>query len=77
MKKLHLFMLKSFVGPFVATFFISMFVLIMQFLWRYIDDLVGKGLEGHYFRITFLRVIDSRADGFTIGCVVGLHHDIW
>ena len=43
MKKLHLFMLKSFVGPFVATFFISMFVLIMQFLWRYIDDLVGKG----------------------------------
>ncbi|MBR5462493.1 MAG: LptF/LptG family permease, partial [Butyricimonas sp.] len=47
MKKLHLFMLKSFVGPFVATFFISMFVLIMQFLWRYIDDLVGKGLEGH------------------------------
>ena len=46
MKKLHLFMLKSFVGPFVATFFISMFVLIMQFLWRYIDDLVGEGLEG-------------------------------
>ena len=46
MKKLHLYMLKSFVGPFVATFFISMFVLIMQFLWRYIDDLVGKGLDG-------------------------------
>ena len=45
MKRLHLFMLKSFIGPFVATFFISMFVLIMQFLWRYIDDLVGKGLE--------------------------------
>ncbi len=38
-------MLKSFSGPFVATFFISMFVLIMQFLWRMIDDLVGKGLE--------------------------------
>lgn len=38
-------MLKSFAGPFVATFFISMFVLIMQFLWRMIDDLVGKGLE--------------------------------
>ncbi len=45
MKKLHVFMLKSFIGPFVATFFISMFVLIMQFLWRMIDDLVGKGLE--------------------------------
>ena len=38
-------MLKSFAGPFVATFFISMFVLIMQFLWRMIDELVGKGLE--------------------------------
>lgn len=45
MKKLHIFMLKSFIGPFVATFFISMFVLIMQFLWRMIDDLVGKGLD--------------------------------
>ena len=31
-------MLKSFIGPFVATFFISMFVLIMQFLWRMIDE---------------------------------------
>lgn len=46
MKKLHLFMLKSFAGPFVATFFISMFVLMMQFLWMHIDDLVGKGLDG-------------------------------
>ena len=38
-------MLKSFVGPFVATFFISMFVLIMQFFWRMIDEIVGKGLD--------------------------------
>lgn len=45
MKKLHVFMLKSFSGPFVATFFISMFVLLMQMLWRYIDELVGKGLD--------------------------------
>ncbi|MDR1274003.1 MAG: LptF/LptG family permease [Odoribacteraceae bacterium] len=45
MKKLHWYMMKSFTGPFVATFFISMFVLIMQFLWLHIDDLVGKGLE--------------------------------
>lgn len=45
MKKLHIFMLKSFAGPFVATFFISMFVLLMQMLWRYIDELVGKGLD--------------------------------
>jgi lipopolysaccharide export system permease protein len=37
--------LKSFIGPFIATFFVALFVLLMQFLWRYIDDLVGKGLS--------------------------------
>ncbi len=45
MKKLHIFILKSYLGPFVLTFFIAMFILVMQFLWRYVDDLVGKGLE--------------------------------
>ena len=45
MKRLHFFVLKSYLGPLVATFLISMFVLLMQFLWRYIDDLVGKGLD--------------------------------
>ncbi|MFY9154171.1 MAG: LptF/LptG family permease [Prolixibacteraceae bacterium] len=45
MKRLHLFIIKSFLGPFFMTFFISVFILLMQFLWKYIDDLVGKGLE--------------------------------
>lgn len=45
MKKLSIFYIKSFIGPFAATFFISMFMLVMQFLWKYIDDLMGKGLE--------------------------------
>jgi lipopolysaccharide export system permease protein len=45
MKKLHAYMLRSYLGPFVATFFITLFILLMQFLWKYIDDLVGKGLE--------------------------------
>ncbi len=45
MKKLHVFVLKSYIGPFFATLFIAMFFLLMQFLWKYIDDLVGKGLE--------------------------------
>lgn len=44
MKKLDQFLLKSFFGPFVMTFFIVMFVLLMQMLWLYIDELVGKGL---------------------------------
>ena len=45
MKKIHLFIIRSFLGPFVATFFITIFLLLMQFLWKWIDDLVGKGLE--------------------------------
>nr|WP_320118500.1 LptF/LptG family permease [uncultured Marinifilum sp.] len=45
MKRLHSFILKSFLGPLAFTFFVCMFVLLMQFLWRYIDELVGKGLE--------------------------------
>ena len=45
MKRLHLFVLKSFLGPFFMTFFICVFVLLMQFLWKYIDELAGKGLD--------------------------------
>jgi lipopolysaccharide export system permease protein len=45
MKILHRFVLSAFVPPLAATFFIVMFVLILQFLWLYIDDLVGKGLD--------------------------------
>lgn len=45
MKKLDLLILKSFLGPFIATFFITLFILVMQNLWKYIDDLVGKGLD--------------------------------
>ncbi len=44
-KKLDKLVLKSFIGPFVATFFITLFVLVLQFFWKYIDDLVGKGLD--------------------------------
>ncbi len=43
-KKLYSFVLKSFLPLFVMTFFICLFIVLMQFLWRYIDDLVGKGL---------------------------------
>ena len=45
MKKLDLFILKSYLGPLVMTFFIALFILLLQFLWKYVDDLVGKGLE--------------------------------
>ena len=45
MKKIHKLVLKSFLGPLVLTFFIIIFILMMNFVWRYIDELVGKGLD--------------------------------
>ena len=45
MKKLYRYIVKSFLGTFLFTFFIVIFILLMQFLWLYVDDLVGKGLE--------------------------------
>ena len=44
-KKLDKLILKSFFGPFIITFLIAFFILMMQTLWKYIDDLVGKGLD--------------------------------
>ncbi len=43
-KKLDKLIIKAFIGPFIATFFITLLVLVMQFFWLYIDDFVGKGL---------------------------------
>lgn len=44
-KKLDILVLKSFIGPFIATFFLTLFVLILQFFWLWIDDFVGKGID--------------------------------
>ncbi|MBO5874595.1 MAG: LptF/LptG family permease, partial [Rikenellaceae bacterium] len=44
MKKVHLLMLKSYLGPMFMAFFIVSFILLMNFMWRWIDELVGKGL---------------------------------
>ncbi|MDE6117867.1 MAG: LptF/LptG family permease, partial [Duncaniella sp.] len=43
-KRMDIFILQSFVPLFLMTFCICLFIVLMQFLWRYIDDLVGKGL---------------------------------
>lgn len=45
MKKIYWLVIRSYLGPLFMTFFISLFILDMQFLWKYVDDLVGKGLE--------------------------------
>ena len=44
MKKLDRFIVKSFAGPFVGILLIVVFIMMMQFLWLYIDELVGNGL---------------------------------
>lgn len=44
-KKLDKLVVKAFIGPFVAVFFITILVLLLQFFWLWIDDFVGKGLS--------------------------------
>ena len=44
-KKIDIFILKQFCLLFMGTFFICLFIFLMQFLWRYVDDLIGKGLS--------------------------------
>ena len=43
LKKADWLILKGFIGPYIVSFFIVEFVLIMQFMWKWIDDLLGRG----------------------------------
>ncbi len=43
-KKIDIYLLKNFLGLFLATFFIAIFILLMQFMWMHVNDLVGKGI---------------------------------
>ncbi len=61
MKKVDNFVVKSFIGPLVFTFFIVLIILILQFLWMYVDELAGKGLDFkilaeliYHFAMTFV-----------------------
>lgn len=45
MKKLHQLIISSFFRTFLPTIVVVMFILLMQFIWLYVDELVGKGLE--------------------------------
>ena len=60
-KRLDKFVLKSFAGPLLLTFFIVLIILLLQFLWMYVDDLAGKGLSFrilaeliYHFALTFV-----------------------
>ncbi len=61
MKKVDRFLLKSFIGPLIFTFFIVLIILLLQFLWMYVDELAGKGLDFktvaellYHFSLTFV-----------------------
>jgi lipopolysaccharide export system permease protein len=45
LKKIDQLVIKTFAGPFLLTFFIALFIIVMQFLWKYIDEMIGKGLD--------------------------------
>lgn len=45
MVRVYRLVIKAYIGPLAATFFIVLFILMMNFVWRYIDELTGKGLE--------------------------------
>jgi len=64
MKRLDLFIIKTFLPLFFMTFGICLFIFLMQFLWKYIDDMVGKGIEIHllaemfaYAAMTFVPLV--------------------
>jgi len=44
-KIVNRYLCRNFLGPFFLTFFVALFVLLMQFVWKWVDELVGKGLE--------------------------------
>jgi lipopolysaccharide export system permease protein len=47
-KIINCYLIKKFIGPFVITFLFALVILLMQFLWLWVDELVGKGLEIKY-----------------------------
>jgi lipopolysaccharide export system permease protein len=59
LKKLDKLILRAFIGPFIATFLLSIFVLILQFFWLWIDDFVGKGLDNATLATVILYVAGS------------------
>lgn len=58
-KKIDIYLLKNFLGLFLATFFVCIFVLLMQFVWIHVKDLVGKGVEVSVLAEFFIYAVAS------------------
>lgn len=75
LKKIDLFILRSLTGPFLVTFFISTLFFLIQFLWKYIDEMVGKGLEWYVIAELLLYAVPnliplSLAMGVLLSCIM-------
>lgn len=69
MVRVHRLVIKAYMGPLAATFFIVLFILMMNFVWRYIDELTGKGLD--FFTISEL-VVCATANMIPLGLPLAL-----
>ena len=71
MKIINRYLCKNFLGPFVLTFFVALFVLLMQFLWKWVDELVGKGLEiGLLLKLLFYASITLSSMAFPLSVLL-------
>ena len=71
MKIIDRYLCKNFLGPFVLTFFVALFVLLMQFLWKWVDELVGKGLEvGVLLKLLFYASITLSSMAFPLAVLL-------
>ena len=69
MVRIYRLVIKAYMGPLAATFFIVLFILMMNFVWRYIDELTGKGLD--FFTIAEL-VVCATANMIPLGLPLAL-----
>ena len=77
-KKLDIFTAKQFGLLFAGTFFICQFVLMMQFLWRWVDDLIGKGLSMEILAQFFWHMETLPCSSSLTACrVIILTHHLW
>ncbi|MBR4134987.1 MAG: LptF/LptG family permease [Bacteroidales bacterium] len=71
MKITDRYLCKNFLGPFVLTFFVALFVLLMQFLWKWVDELVGKGLGmGVLLKLLFYASITLSSMAFPLAVLL-------
>ena len=69
MMRVYRLVIKAYMGPLAATFFIVLFILMLNFVWRYIDELTGKGLD--FFTIAEL-VVCATANMVPLGLPLAL-----